>query len=126
MKTMNTQTITTPNGDRLIVLPEADYLKLLEAAEDAADRASIAEVRGKLAAGEEEMLPAAFVDRLIAGENPLRVWREHRGLTCSALAEKAGVVQSYISEIETGKKDGSLKTMKKLADALNVSIDDIA
>lgn len=123
---MTVQMITTPTGDRLAVLPEAEYLKLLEAAEDAADRAAVADIRRKLATGEEELLPAAFVDRLIAGESPLRVWREYRGISASALAEKAGVGQSYISEIETGKKDGSLKTVKKLADALGVSIDDLA
>lgn len=123
---MTVQMITTPTGDRLAVLPEADYLKLVESAEDAADRAAVADIRRKLASGEEELLPAAFVERLIAGESPLRVWREHRGLSASALAEKAHVGQSYISEIETGKKDGSLRTMKKLADALGVSLDDLA
>lgn len=118
--------IITPAGERLAVLPEAEYLKLVESAEDAADRAAVADIRRKLASGEEELLPASFVDRILAGESPLRVWREHRGLSASALAEKAAVAQSYVSEIETGKKDGSLKTMRKLADALGVSIDDLA
>jgi DNA-binding XRE family transcriptional regulator len=122
---MNTQTIMTSSGERLIVLPEADYNLLVEAAEDAADRSTVADIQRKLKAGEEEMLPAAFVERMLTGENALRLWREYRGLTSSALAEKAGVAQSYISEIETGKKDGSVRTIKKLASALDVTLDDI-
>lgn len=123
---MTVQVIITPSGERLAVLPEAEYLELLDAAEDAADRAAVAGMRRKFASGDEEPLPAAFVDRLIAGESPSRVWREHRGLSASALAERASVGQSRISEIETGKKDGSLRTMKKLADALGIGNDDLA
>ncbi len=123
---MSVQVITTPSGERMAVLPEAEYLKLVETAEDAADRAALTDIRRRLLTGEEEMLPATLVDRLIAGESPLRIWREHRGISASALAQKAGVGQPYISEIETGKKDGSLRTMKKLAEALDVNIDDLA
>ncbi|WP_127076541.1 helix-turn-helix transcriptional regulator [Rhodomicrobium lacus] len=122
---MNTQTIVTPSGERLVILPETDYNRLLEAVEDAADIAAGDEVLRKLSAGEEELLPSEFVDRLLAGESPLRLWREHRRLTSAALAEKAEVAQSYISEIETGKKEGGLKTMKKLADALGIGLEDL-
>lgn len=119
------QTLTTASGERLIVLSEAEYNRLVETAEDAADMTSAAEFRRKLAAGDEELLPTAFVDRMLAGENLVRLWREHRAMTSSALAEKADVAQSYLSEIETGKKDGGIRTMKKLADALNVTLDDL-
>lgn len=119
------QTLTTAGGERLIVLAEAEYIRLVEASEDAEDMAMVAEFRSKLATGEEEFLPAAFVDRMLAGENLVRLWREHRAMTSSSLAEKAGVAQSYLSEIETGKKDGGIRTMKKLADALGVTLDDL-
>lgn len=119
------QTLTTAGGERLIVLPEADYIRLIQAMEDNADAASAIEFRRKLASGEEELLPASFVDRMLAGENLVRLWREYRGMTSSTLAEKAEVAQSYLSEIETGKKDGGVRTMKKLADALGVKLDDL-
>jgi len=119
------QTLITAGGERLIVLSEAEYDKLVEIAEDAADIASTTEFRRKLAGGEEDLLPAAFIDRMLAGENLVRLWREHRAMTSSALAEKADVAQSYLSEIETGKKDGGIRTMKKLADALRVTLDDL-
>jgi DNA-binding XRE family transcriptional regulator len=122
---MNTQIITTPAGDRLVVLPEADYEALVAAAEDAADIATVRRFKELLASGEEELVPAAIVDRLVAGENAIRVWREHRGLSASSLAEKAGIAQAFLSQIETGKRDGTVTTLKKIADALAVKIDDL-
>jgi DNA-binding XRE family transcriptional regulator len=122
---MTTQIITTPAGDRLVVLPEADYEALVAAAEDAADIATVRRFKERLASGEEELVPAAIVDRLVAGENAIRVWREHRGLSASSLAEKAGIAQAFLSQIETGKRDGTVTTLKKIADALSVTVDDL-
>lgn len=122
---MNTQIITTPAGDRLVVLPEADYEALVAAAEDTADIATVRLFKERLASGEEELVPAAIVDRLLAGENAIRVWREHRGLSASSLAEKAGIAQAFLSQIETGKRDGTVTTLKKIADALSVTVDDL-
>ena len=41
----------------------------------------------------------------------------------SALAEAAGFSQSYLSDIENGKKDGSVKVLKRIAQALNTDVD---
>lgn len=119
------QFLVTPNGDRLVVMPEDVFERLREAAEMAEDIAAYDEVKRRLAAGEEEFVPSEMVDRILAGENIVRVWREHRGLTASALAEKAGIAQPYLSQIETGKREGTLQTMKKIADALKVTVDDL-
>ena len=62
---------------------------------------------------------------LPAGENRVRVWREHRGLTVKALADKAGVTAAYLSQVETGKRDGTLGTYRKLAGALGVTLDEL-
>jgi transcriptional regulator with XRE-family HTH domain len=67
-----------------------------------------------------------LVKRLSAGEHPIRVWRAHRGMTREALAAAAGVSPSYLTEIETRRKPGSLAAMAKLATALHVPLDDIA
>jgi DNA-binding XRE family transcriptional regulator len=72
-----------------------------------------------------DALPLAMVKRLRAGEHPLRVWRERRGLTLLALAKKAGVPVSYLSEIESGKKPGSVEAFRKAAAAIGVDIDDL-
>ncbi len=122
---MTVQFITTPSGERLAVLPEREYEALVAVAEDAADHAAVAEFRARLAAGEEEMIPSEIVDRLLAGENPVRVWRSHRGLTVTELADKAGVAQPYLSQIETGKRDGTIETMRRIAAALGLTLDDL-
>jgi transcriptional regulator with XRE-family HTH domain len=65
------------------------------------------------------------VNRILDGENALRVWREYRGLTVKQLADKAGVSAPFVSQIETGQREGSIETMRKLAGVLKVSLDDL-
>ncbi len=73
-----------------------------------------------------ERLPLAVLDAMLAGENPVRVFRKYRGMTQAALAKHAGVSQPTIADIEAGKKEGSVSTLKKIAAALSVDLDDIA
>lgn len=121
----NLQFIVAPNGDRLVVMPEDVFERLREAAEMAEDVAAYDEFKRRLAAGEEEFVPSEVVDRILSGENLVRVWREHRGMTVAALAEKAGITQPYLSQIENGKREGTLQTMKKIAEALKLRLDDL-
>ncbi len=113
-----------------VTLSRADFEAMLEAVEDAEDIAalSVAEARereqGKKAARADH-LPVELVIRLIDGERPLRIWREQRGLSPQRLAEKAGISRSYLVEIESGKKPGSVVAYRKLSQALKVSIDDL-
>jgi len=59
------------------------------------------------------------------GENALRAWRKHRGLTQDQLAARANVRLSTVSEIETGKAQGKPSIWRAFANVLNVSVDDI-
>jgi DNA-binding XRE family transcriptional regulator len=122
---MTKQIIITPNGERMVVLPEAEYERLLDLAEDAEDIAAIQKFEARLAAGEEDLIPAEYVYRMLDGENRVLVWREFRGLASKQLAEAAGISQAYLSQIEAGKRDGSIGTMKKIAEALKVGLDDL-
>tara|TARA_R110000868_G_scaffold28971_10_gene107785 strand:+ start:329 stop:526 length:198 start_codon:yes stop_codon:yes gene_type:complete len=54
------------------------------------------------------LIPEDFANRLMNDESPLRVYRDLRGLTQAALAERAGVNRVTIAEIETGRKQGSV------------------
>jgi hypothetical protein len=74
---------------------------------------------------DEEAVPIAVVDRLLTGENPIRVWREHRGLSATALAEAAGLGKGYLSQLERGTRQGPVATMQRLAVALRVDLDDL-
>jgi DNA-binding XRE family transcriptional regulator len=117
--------ITTPSGDKMAVIPLAEYKALVEMAEDAVDLRAYDIAKRRLAAGEDELIPAEFVNRMIDGENKVRVWREYRGITVKALAEASGVTPAYLSQIETGAREGTVETFKKISSALRVSIDDI-
>ena len=122
---MECQTIISPSGERLIVLSEAAYNKLVEAAEDAHDSRTVAVFRRELSTGEEELVPSTVVNRLLRGENRVKVWREHRHLTAKDLAEQANIGPAFLSQIETGKRAGTVATLVALAEALNVTADDL-
>jgi DNA-binding XRE family transcriptional regulator len=114
-----------------VTLPRVEYEALISRLEDAEDNAAIDRLEARIekegfAAATANYLPIELVERLSAGEHPIRVWRTHRGLTREALAASAGVSPSYLTEIETRRKPGSLAAMAKLAAALRVPLDDIA
>jgi DNA-binding XRE family transcriptional regulator len=115
------QKIVTPGGETLVVIPLAEYEALL----DAADIGAADKVRTAIAEGRDELVPAAIASRLLGDESPVRVWREHRGMTASALAERAGISAGYLSELENGKKSGSIAALGRLAGALNIAIEDL-
>jgi len=108
------------------VVPFKDYQRLLELAEDAEDIAAADAAKAELDRGEDEMIPSEIARHLIDGEeHPLKIWREYRGLTQEALAKQVESTKSYISQIEAGKKSGSVVLIKRLATSLNVDMDDL-
>jgi len=108
------------------VIPYTDYQRLLELVADAQDIRDIELFHAALDAGQEELVPAEIADRILDGESPLRVWREHRRMTQQTLAHAAGVGKSYVSQIESGRKTGTVETLSRLAQALEVDLDDLA
>ena len=102
------QVIATPAGERMVVIPLADYRQLCHAAE-----------------GRDELIPAEFAERILDGESPVRVWREYRGISVRELAARAAISAAYLSQIEGGSRNGSLATMKALAAALSLELDDL-
>ena len=109
----------------MVTIPLAEYEALKLAAEDLEDLRAYDRAKARLDSGEEELIPAEYVKRMLDGERPVRVWRDYRGLTQVALAETSGVNRVQIAEIEAGRKSGSVETLKKLADALGVTVDDL-
>jgi transcriptional regulator with XRE-family HTH domain len=58
--------------------------------------------------------------------NAIKKLRKLNGLTLEELADKVGCSKNYIWEIENGKKDNpSFNIIIKIADVLNVSIDQL-
>ena len=110
------------NGRRThAVLDIKEYERLLAAAEDAADAAAVRNAR----AMRDDLVPGEIAERLIAGENPVKVWRGYRGMTQAELAEKAGFDQADVSRIERGQREPTGRTLRALASALDVTVGDL-
>jgi len=107
------------------VLPYEEYLKLLEEAELLEDIRDFDTIGAAIERGDEELIPSDVVYSILDGENPIKVWREYRGLTQQQLAEKAGISKPYLSQIETGKRKGTTEILSAIAKALNVSLDEV-
>ena len=108
-----------------VTIPRAEYDRLREAAEDLADLQAYDRAMAALAAGEDELIPAIFADRLLNGESPVKVYRSFRGLSQAGLSRRSGVNRVQIIDIEAGRKNGSVETLRKLAMALGVGLDDL-
>jgi DNA-binding XRE family transcriptional regulator len=113
-----------------VTLSRTEYEALIDRLEDAEDELAIRRFDQDIAtrgieAVKRDCLPAELVWRMVDGEHPIRIWRENRGVSGAKLAQLAGVPQSYISDIETGKKPGSVDAYRRLAGALDVQVDDL-
>lgn len=118
---MATQVIRDKDGKPLYALvPIKEYERLMALDEKREDIAAAE------AAKDDETLPSEIVERLIEGENRVRVWRQYRGLRQRELAERIGISQSHLSDIEIGRSDGSFRVMAAIARALEIDLDLLA
>ena len=106
-----------------------DLDALIDAAENAADIASVRAWYAYVAAvGRDAAIAnsytAAEAKRLLAGESPVRIWREKHGMTQRALAA-AAIPAGYLSETESGKNPGSVAAYRALAMVLTVPMEDL-
>jgi DNA-binding XRE family transcriptional regulator len=115
----------TKGGQTFVLVPEEVYEDLQEDAEMLADIQAYDAAKSR----NEEIFPAELGVKLSeaarAGKSLVPVWREYREMTQTALAEASGVNRVYLSEIESGKKPGSVEALKRIADALRVGLDDL-
>lgn len=108
-----------------VVIPYARFRAIAPEAAEAAlsdealfDRA-VAEGDGGAA------VPHNVMVRLVDGENPLKVYREWRGLTQAELAVKIDVSEGYVSQVERGSRTLSRKAVAAAAVALGITPDDL-
>jgi DNA-binding XRE family transcriptional regulator len=115
----------TPKGDDIVILARKEYDQLIAAAgEDAADAEAARRALDRRKKGEHS-LTSAEVDDLLAAKTPLAFYRKRAGLTQATLADRAGIAQGFLSEIEAGRKSGDVQTLRKIADLLKISLDDL-
>ncbi|GIV78099.1 MAG: transcriptional regulator [Litorilinea sp.] len=121
---MSVQVIEKDGKPEWAVIPYEEYERLVEAAEMFQDIRAYDEAREAIAQG-EELVPSEVTYAILDGGNPIQVWREYRGLTQQQLAEAAGISVPYLSQIESGKRQGSPEVLAAIAKALGLSLDDI-
>jgi ribosome-binding protein aMBF1 (putative translation factor) len=115
-----------PQGDDIVILSRTEYDQLIAAAnEDARDAETLRRSIARVESGEEETFTSAEVDAFLAAKTPLAFFRKKRGMSQDDLAKRTGITQGYLSEIEIGRKSGDVRTLRKLANALTVSLDSL-
>lgn len=116
---MNPQILEQDGHPVFVVLPMTEWKALLQRLEELQDQVDARQAR------QEESLPLDFVERRLAGESPLRLWRELRGLTLQDLAERVGCSRQMLSQFERRKTVPSTPLLFRLAQALQVDMDDL-
>ena len=119
---MNVSYLTTPGGEELALLPRAEF----EVLKAAAERVEAFEHANAVAEYREGKLPGLSPEEALAfaeAASPLAFWRKRAGLTQGALAEKVGVTQNYLSEVEAGKRAGPVSLWLKLSATLGVPVE---
>ena len=107
------------------ILPYEDYLQLIEQAELLEDIRDFDAISAAIERGDEELIPAEVVNAILDGKNPVKIWREYRGLTQQKLADAVEISKPYLSQIETGKRTGTTDVLSAIAKALDVSLEQI-
>ncbi|TPK95139.1 MULTISPECIES: helix-turn-helix transcriptional regulator [unclassified Mesorhizobium] len=112
---LNVQFIKHPGSkERMVVLPESQF-RILK-------RTAMAGVSELDEPAPHSPLPKRVLDRIAAGENPVRAVRILRGLSGRQLAAQAGITPSMLSQIERSGKTASTKTLKAIAHILEVPL----
>lgn len=109
---MSKQYIYDESGQpQFVVLPVSEYEKLLADAEG--EWESIPVVAGK---DDDETIPNDVVNIMIDQDISLQAaWRVHSGLSQYDVAEKLGMTQSAISQLERKESKPQRKTRERLA-----------
>ncbi len=109
-------------GQRFVLVPESNYQEMMDALDELAAIVAYDRVKAK----DDELIPGEVADRLLEGENAIRVFRQHRGMTQQALAEAVGISTPYLSQLESGIRQPSLASLLALAEALRVDLELLA
>lgn len=70
-------------------------------------------------------MPVEQAKRIFAGEHPVRVWRELRGLDLDTLAHRTGLTPERLAAIESLSAKASPQELEVLAPVLKLDADDL-
>lgn len=115
----------TAKGE-VAILPRKEYealaAKAAEADEDAGTARLVARARKEIAEG-APLIPMEVVERIAAGDHPIRAMREWRDMTQMELSYRTDIGQGYISDLETGRRKGTAAALRAIAQTLRVPLD---
>ena len=123
MNDWNVQIIEKDGCPQYVVLPIENYREIISLLDDTEDFSAIDRALIEDKAG--ETVPSETVYAILNGVPPLRAWRQCRGFTLESLAERVGVSKGYLSQIENGRKPGTLGILRRISIVLSVTIDDL-
>lgn len=116
---MTVQFIKAPGGGELAILPREDY-------EDLLDNRAVSLAVSELAAGREETLTSEEMRDLLQAKTPLAFWRRKREMSSFDLADHLGLSEADLASLEDGSWTAPLPTYRRAAEALGLSLDDLA
>lgn len=106
----NVQTIYQDGKPAFVVVPYADYVRQM----------------GKPWVPEDDGVPHEVVKMTIGGAmSQARAWREYLGLTQEEVANRLGISQSALAQMEAAKRPRR-PTLEKLAAALGIRLEQLA
>jgi hypothetical protein len=73
----------------------------------------------------DEPRPWSVAERLHAGEHPVAVFRELRGMTRDERGEAAAIEPSIIGEIESFEQEGAVRRLLAITRVLRVDLDNL-
>ena len=121
---MSVQVIEKNGTPEWAVLPYKEYIYLMEETQTLQDIRAYDKAIQAVEDG-EELIPSKVMYAILDGENPIRIWRKYKKLTQQELSTSAGISKAYLSQIESGKRKGSTKTLSAIANSLELTLDDI-
>lgn len=94
---MNVQVINQDGKPEWAVLPYEEYWQLLEKAEMLQDINDYDQAKAEIEKNGSEFITAEIAYALVEGANPIKTWREYRGIGQNDLAQRVGISIPYLS-----------------------------
>ena len=120
---MSVQIIEKNGKPEWAVIPFSEYKKLQEALEDAEDIKEIETNLKAIQEGKEITVPGEVTFAILDGKTSIRAWREYKHIKMNELAKNVGISSAYLSQIENGKRNPTVDTLKAIARELAIDIE---
>lgn len=104
----HTQIIENNGKPAFAVIPYVDFIKIKHQLEKPEDKTLIPH--------------EVVVLNILKGMSMIKAWRTHLKITQAHLAAKAGITQAALSQIEKSDAKPHKATLKKIAEAMNLTI----